>query len=195
MDTRAYVPTDVYDRLVDLAKVRSQRLPVLMGDLLKLALDIHDGHLAGESLRNLATLNAETRPVKQDLEKVSALMNAILGTRFPKDTMGARLRQASLVHLIAESDRLGIIASGNGIAAYTDGDGNQVRALARLLVKRGVLLMKNIPHLGDAKWSKALIIRSDAVEALNHAHLKATGLSIPGVPADVIATYDEDAAD
>jgi hypothetical protein len=180
VDTHAFLSKEAHARVVELAAERKERLPVVIGRLAMLALDILEGGSAVDKLEKMKQpVEAEGAKIDgPDSTAVANITHAILASRFPDDTMSARFRQVALINIIAAETARGSTTTANVIAAITDGEAGQIRLLARLLTKRGILSMQGAAGVGSGTYAKILVIRPDALEAFAKVHLDETGLSL-----------------
>ena len=179
IDTHAFISKDAYARIVTLASERRERVPTFTGKLATLALEIFEGGSAVDSLEKMKQ-PAEVIKLSADNLDMAAttIADAILASRFPDDTMSARLRQMALIDIISKETARGNTITANVIATITDGEAGQIRLLARLLTKRGILTMEGSAGVGSGTYAKILAIRPDALERFSKVHFEATGLPL-----------------
>jgi hypothetical protein len=184
IDTHAFLSKEAHARVVELATERKERLPVVIGRLAMLALDILDGGSAVDKLEKMKQpVEPETLKVNNPQSTwVADITHAILASRFPQDTMSARFRQVSLINIFAAETARGNTTTANVIAAITDGEAGQIRLLARILSKRGILSMQGVAGVGSGTYAKILVIRQDALEAFAKVHLDETGIPLASYP-------------
>jgi hypothetical protein len=110
------------------------------------------------------------------------LTQAIIQSRFPGDTGAARFRQVAVVMLILAEYRRGRPPTVTSLAQLVDSHRSLLNALVSTLCARGVI--SRTPAAGYqpagttyvyAQHNTVLDIRTDAIEALNEAHIEETG--------------------
>jgi hypothetical protein len=173
-ETKVYMSGEAYDRLVEIAQSRQERLPVTIGYVLDFALAVLDGEQPEPIKRE------PSAPPKLEVS-AEALLQAILASRFPEDTGAARLRQAAFVQLVAKHNARGEAPSSTDLAAETGGFRSQMDLLAKQLMGRGVITRKHASGHKGARSAKLLMIAENALEGLNEAHIAATGEPIEGL--------------
>ncbi|EIM26531.1 hypothetical protein MicloDRAFT_00030800 [Microvirga lotononidis] len=173
-ETKAFVSSETYDQLVELAQSRNERLPLTIGRVLDFALSvIHQKE--PEELKPEPIVSA-TLEVPAE-----ALLKAILASRFPTDTGAARLRQFAFVQILAEHNARGEGLSSTELANLTGGFRSQMDLMAKLLMGRGIITRKHATGHKGAKNVKLLMIAKDALKNLNDAHIAETGEPIEGI--------------
>jgi hypothetical protein len=178
-ETKAYVSEETYGRLIFIAESRKERLPITIGRVLDYAIAVMDGN----DPENVSLLPEQPATLKVRPE---ALFSAILASRFPEDTGAARMRQFAFVQIVADHNARGEAPTSTEMAAFTGGHRAQMDLLSKQLQARGVITRKHAPGHRGAKSAKLLFIADDALEQMNEAHIKETGLPIPGIEAHLI---------
>jgi hypothetical protein len=173
-ETKVYMSGEAYDRLVEIAQSRQERLPVTIGYVLDFALAVLDGEQPEPIKREPSATPKLDIPAE-------ALLQAILASRFPDDTGAARLRQAAFVQLVAKHNARGEAPSSTDLAAETGGFRSQMDLLAKQLMGRGVITRKHASGHKGARSAKLLMIAENALEGLNEAHIAETGAPIEGL--------------
>ncbi|WP_201832818.1 hypothetical protein [Microvirga zambiensis] len=178
-ETKAYVGEATYDRVVAIAEMRNERLPVTIGRLLDFAVEVIDGKGADEAKDELAG-----SPIIPSLEvPAEALLQAILASRFPGENGAFRLRQLAFVQIVAAQNARGLTPTATEMAELTGAFRSQMDLLSKQLVERGIITRKHAPGHRGAKSAKLLMIADNALEQFNEAHIAETGEPIEGIEA------------
>lgn len=165
--TIVYLPNDVHARAVDLAKRQIERLPITLGRLILMSLDILDNRVQSDPI-----VPRDPPAITTDL---AALTRALLRSRFPGDTSSARLRQLAFVNFVAAEMEQGRVATATVMIKLVEAHRSQVTSLGKDLAERGVIEIKSQPKATAGRRHNAYYIRPDALEALAAAHIRITG--------------------
>ena len=169
-ETRVFLSEPAYVRASAIAEGQNERLPVTLGHLIEFAVATIDGGKA-------PSMNSQPQRLASPADLVE-LTRAILGSRFPDDTGSARFRQLAFVHLVAAETMRGERPTSTTLAAISGSHKSQMDLLAKVLSSRGVIVKTHAPGLKGAAAAKVLAIAGDAIEALQKAHVAATGAAI-----------------
>jgi hypothetical protein len=169
-ETKIFLSQPAYLRATAIAEGQNERLPVTLGHLVEFAVATIEG---GKTSSMKA--QHQNHPAQADLV---SLTRAILASRFPDDTGSARFRQLAFVHLVAAETARGERPTATTLALVSGSHKSQMDLLAKVLVSRGVIAKTHAPGLKGAAAAKVLAIAADAIEALQKAHLAATGSAI-----------------
>ena len=169
-ETKVFLSEPAYLRASALAEGQNERLPVTLGHLVEFAVATIEG--------------GKAPPMKAPPQKAASttdlvgLTRAILASRFPEDTGSSRFRQLAFVHLVAAEATRGERPTSTTLAAISGSHKSQMDLLAKILAMRGVIVKTHAPGLKGAAAAKILAIAPDATDALQKAHVAATGATI-----------------
>ncbi|MDR6100505.1 hypothetical protein QE369_000683 [Agrobacterium larrymoorei] len=182
VDSRTILPREGHSRIKVLADQLGERVPILLGKFVMASLSMFD--LGKTELPTIEAAEDEGQaaagPPTQVIldEDVFQICAAIAASRFPQDTGSTRMRQCAMMMMIASEMAAGRRPTMAGIARYTGSPPSPIIALATTLEERGLLMRVRMPGVSNGKSGKVLQIRSDAVQAINNAHLEQTGMPI-----------------
>ena len=184
VQTYAHISKQDHARVQAVARAEHQRIPQIIGKLVRLGLDLLDLKQPEIPFR------APPPPPKTD---IAALTTLILNSRFPEDTETTRFRILGVINLIHLETILGNTPTGNTIARRAHSHPSHMNFTARILEKRGLIDRSPIPTGGEGgKRAYGLRIREDAAAAFNQAHLVETGQEISeGRPPDDLQNDSE----
>jgi len=169
-ETKVFLTVPAYERAGAIAEQRSERLPVTLGRLVESAVASVE--------QDKPTMAASPPPIPQSPVDIVELTRTILASRFPGDTGSARLRQVAFVHLVVSETLQGHRPTATSLAAIAGSHKSQLDLLAKILVTRGVIVKTHVPGLNGAPTAKALGLSPRPIEALQAAHVPATGSKI-----------------
>jgi hypothetical protein len=169
-ETKAFLTQPTYERATAIAERRSERLPVTLGRLIEVAVTPVE--------HDTPTLAARAAPSPTSPVDIIALTRAILASRFPEDTGSARFRQLAFVHLVISGTLRGDRPTATSLAVIAGSHKSQLDLLAKILVTRGVIMKTHVPGLHGAPAAKALGLSPRSIDALQAAHVAATGAAI-----------------
>lgn len=177
VNTYAHLSKDDHARVQQLAKEHQQRIPKLIGVLVRVGLDI----VALKQPQLPEKAPERPAPNHNDIAKLTDL---VLNSRFPGDTGAARFRVLAVLNLIDLETRQGRVPTGNQIAVRAETHPSYMNFLTRVLEKRGLIVRTPLPHGGTGGTRRAygLAIRPDAIEALQKAHIEEAGFRIGEAP-------------
>lgn len=169
-ETKAFLTQPTYERASAIAERQNERLPVTLGRLLEIAVAAFDGDKAPVAIAPPPTPASRIDGVD--------LTRAILASRFPGDTGSARFRQLAFAHLIIAETMRGNRPTATSLAATAGSHKSQMDLLAKVLVSRGVIVKTHVPGLNGAPAAKVLALAPHPIQALQAAHVAATGAMI-----------------
>lgn len=169
-ETKAFLTEPAYERATAIAEQRNERLPVTLGRLIESAVASVE--------HDKPTLAAPPAPSPTPPVDILELTRAILASRFPEDTGSARFRQLAFVHLVISETLRGHRPTATSLAVIAGSHKSQLDLLAKILVTRGVIMKTHVPGLNGAPAAKALGLSPRPIDALQAAHVAATGAAI-----------------
>ena len=169
-ETKAFLNQATYERASAIAEQRSERLPVTLGRLIESAVASAD--------HDRPTLPATPAPNPVSPVDIVELTRAILASRFPGDTGSARFRQLAFMQLLVSETLRGHRPTATSLAVIAGSHKSQLDLLAKSLVARGVVVKTHVPGLNGAPAAKAFAVSPRAIDALQAAHVAATGTAI-----------------
>ncbi len=191
VDSRTILPREGHNRIRVLAEQLGERIPILLGKFVMASLSMFDKgtmeppriDASGETFS--ASPNRTETPVLLDSD-IFDLCFAIVSSRFPEDNGAIRMRQAALVMTVARETAAGRKPTTSSIGRITGNRPSQMILLAKPLEDRGVLTRTRMSAVNSGKSAKVLRVRPDALEALEAAHVSATGQPIPRTDPDTV---------
>ena len=168
----AFLPDGTYQRAAALAEEQCLRLPVIIGQLAELGLATLSPTVSNPP--------AVPSPLATDKNQIVDLTRAILASRYPDDTGSTRMRQLSLITLIAAEIERGNRPVATAIARQVGANPEQITTLARTLKERGVLIFTKLANYNGKATANMLSISPMAVENLRMGEVVATGSDAPG---------------
>ena len=169
-ETKAFLNQPTCERASAIAEQRSERLPVTLGRLIESAV--------ASTVVDKLNFSAPPAPSSTSTFAIVELTRVILASRFPEDAGSARFRQLAFVHLLASETMRGHRPTATSLAVIAGSHKSQLDLLAKILVTRGVVVKTHVPGLKGAPAAKALGLSPRAIDALQAAHVAATGAAI-----------------
>lgn len=170
VETRAFLSREDHERIVAIAQEMGERVPIILGQLLA-------SHLAtlDDRTRNPKPLESRIKEIARTKADMFMLPRMILQSRFKGDTGAARYRQIAFVTMVDAEIALGRRPIARSLALSVDSQPTQLELLAKLMEARGIVKRIVLPGVHHTKSGKALVIRDDAIEAFNRAHIEHVG--------------------
>lgn len=174
VDSRTILPRSAHEEVRHLSEQLNERVPYLMGKLVV------------SSLRNIrqgkdSSFSTPVPPKPAYLppkDKATDLYISIMHSRFPGETGATRMKQIAMLQAIHACVETGRKPTTSLIAKMTDNHPSQMITLAKALEARGVLSRVPMSSISPGKAGKLLQIQPNALQAINDAHLRETGMPI-----------------
>ncbi len=171
VETKVILSKIDHEKVVAMSQALGARIPIVMGKLIS-------SGIAAMSGRQFQPLKPMLPPPSLPQTNLLVLCLLIDKSRFKGDTGSARYRQIAFVNRLAAEATLGNQPTILGLAQSVDSHYSQIELLSKVLEVRGIISRPHVPGLARSRSGRILLLRDDAIEAFNQAHIEMVGTSL-----------------